>query len=567
MPTQEPVPPRSVRRRPGLYWVLLGSLIIACSQDPARVERTAPPRLAVLGIDGATWDVIDPMIARGEMPHLSRLLERGYRADLVVAPPLASPVVWTTLATGRMPRPHNILDHVYPYREGPKRSLHSSLRKVPALWNIASHFQRRVAIIGYFATHPPDLVAGVMISDRAAQGLPGSVVPPALEAEVLQEVKRLRDPEVRNLVLRRYLPWDYDHRARQRPEDPFHRVARVAKGRLDAHPLHDEFVQRQGLRHAVDRPDLLMIYLRMPDQASHATWVYFEPSAFDEQPEEFDRQLLAGAIPTAYRSFDEYIGRLIPLLGDDVNLVLLSDHGFGPATGDWRIRREELMSLSGNHRPDGIFLAAGPDIEPGRGAGLHYLDVAPTLLALARLPISEELPGRVAERVLRPDSRIRQTQEVLPHYDEISWQRLTLADPMPVGSEEAETLDGLAALGYIDRGVEVETGTEGLDLGFWQVEPRLRHNALVGEVMAHYLRGDLRSVHEVIAMVAEKEPDFVRHLPRLVRNNVERWQSSFEHPLIEPATRDAFARAYPGRFYEPKGTSGESSEASVGTTD
>ena len=148
-----------------------------------------PRPLVVFCVDGATWDVIDPMIDRGELPNFRKLVETGVRGDLVSIPPVASPLVWTTVATGRFARHHNILDHVFPYTPGAKRRVSSLQRRVPALWNIASHHSRSVAIVGYYATHPVEEVRGAMVSDRAGKGLAGGIYPAKLEAELLPELQ------------------------------------------------------------------------------------------------------------------------------------------------------------------------------------------------------------------------------------------------------------------------------------------------------------------------------------------------------------------------------------------
>jgi predicted AlkP superfamily phosphohydrolase/phosphomutase len=537
--------PLLIDRGTPLIFLCLAAL--GCAQETPPQEPPKPRPVVVVGIDGATWDLIDPMIERGELPHLAKLVRRGRRADLISLPPLSSPVVWTTFVTGRFPRHHNVLDHTFPYREGPKRKIQSTLRRVPALWNIASHYSRTVAMVGYFATHPPEAVDGVMISDRAAQGVPHSVFPPELETNLQGEVDRLKDPEVVRKIRRRYLPWDFDLGAIHRPQDPYHRVTKMAKGRLDFQPLFEDFVQRVSLQVADRKPDLFMVYLRMPDHASHSTWLYFDEAEFEKKPSPFDRELLENVIPEAYRSTDQFLGRLLAKVGEEVNIVLLSDHGFGPATGAWKINRKNLSALSGNHRPDGIFLAAGPDIEPGRTESISALDVAPTLLALLGLPVSKEMPGHVVEQAFRADFWREFPRQSVPSF-RMRWQTID-APETPSKQAEAATLETLEALGYLNQGTQVADTGDGTGLDFWAIEPHLRRNALIGEVLFHYLRGDLEAVEEVMLQVEEKDLKFSRHLPRLVRKNLVRWQLSFDFPLVDEETVQAFEANYPGHHF------------------
>ena len=67
-------------------------------------------KLLLLGIDGATWRVLDPLLQAGNLPNLKRLIARGASGVLRSFEYSASPVAWTTIATGKMPAKHNIKD-------------------------------------------------------------------------------------------------------------------------------------------------------------------------------------------------------------------------------------------------------------------------------------------------------------------------------------------------------------------------------------------------------------------------------------------------------------------------
>ncbi len=531
----------SLIRRAAVPLLLLAG---ACGgEEPPEASPARPRPLLVLGIDGATWDLIDPMIERGELPNLERLVERGARADLVSLPPLSSPPLWTTMATGRFPRHHNVHDHFYPYVPGAKRRVQSNERRVPALWNIASEAGRSVAVVGFYATHPPELVNGVMVSDQAPQGAPGSIYPDDVAVELQAEHDRLRDADEIRRLHRRYLPWPYDVAAGDRPQDPYHRVTRVVKGRIGKQLIREEFLRRAALDLAPRQLDLLMVYLRMPDHASHSTWLYFDESVFEEKPDPFDRELLKDVIPTAYRDSDAYLGQLLERLGKEINVVVLSDHGFGPAVGKWQRRqRREWRMLSGSHRPDGIFLAAGPDVRRGEVDGVSVMDVAPTLLALLGLPVSRELPGRVVSEILRPaflsDFPIRESAAYRTR-----WQRVVDAEAPPAGAA-AEDLEILAALGYVDAETPLASGDGGADLDFWSIEDRLRWSVMAGEVLFYFHRDDLAAIADVMALVEENDPVLRRRLPRAVKVYYRLWRDGFDFPVVSDATWRRFEASY-----------------------
>ncbi len=527
---------------------LLAAILGACGgAEVPEAEAPAAQRLRpllVLGIDGATWDLIDPMMERGELPNLERLVRRGVRGDLVSLPPLSSPPLWTTMATGRFPRQHNVHDHTFPFVPGPKRRVRSTERRVPALWNVASEAQRRVAVVGYFASHPPEVVNGVMVSDQAARGVAGGIYPQELAAELEAERERLEDEEVVRELRRRYLHWPYDISAIHRPEDPYHRVTEVVKGRIGKHLVWEEFLRRAALRLAPREFDLLMVYLRMPDHASHATWLYFDEAAFEEKPDPFDRDLLKEIIPTAYKDSDQYLGKLLERLGAETNVVIVSDHGFGPAAGKWKPKRNarEMWLLSGAHRPDGIFLAAGPDIRPGRVDGFTVMDVAPTLLALLGLPVSRELPGRVVTEVLRPEFLADFPVANAPSY-RMHWQSVDTGEA-PLAETEKADLKILASLGYVDAETPVVATGDAEDLDFWSIEARLRRTALTGEILFHLQRDDLQAVAEVMSQAAEKDPETRQRLPRTVEVYTRLWRDCFDFPVVSDATWRQFEATY-----------------------
>ena len=84
---------------------LLGS---GCEQAPKA------PKILIVGIDGADWRMVRPLIAAGELPHLQRLMDGGISGPLWSLKPIISPVIWTTIATGKGPDKHGVLDFTLP---------------------------------------------------------------------------------------------------------------------------------------------------------------------------------------------------------------------------------------------------------------------------------------------------------------------------------------------------------------------------------------------------------------------------------------------------------------------
>jgi len=271
--------------------------------------RGAAP-LLVIGLDGATLDLVLPWAAEGRLPALQALMARGATARLRSTMPAATFPAWTSLVTGVNPGRHGVLDFTErvpgTYRV---RFLNGSYRRVPALWTRLSAAGRRVAVLTVPATYPPEAVNGVMVSgfdSPLATAIDGSFVAP-----------RSFWPEIRRLVGR--LPfadfqemttgpgWHADARARLL--DGVERRATLA-----AHLLGRE------------RPDALMVVFGESDTVSHHFWRFHDPRSPRHVASEF-----GGAVREVYEALDAAVGRLVAAAPPDAAVAIVSDHGSGGA--------------------------------------------------------------------------------------------------------------------------------------------------------------------------------------------------------------------------------------------
>jgi predicted AlkP superfamily phosphohydrolase/phosphomutase len=176
------VPPRTLHTI-GLSILLSGVLLAAsaCSRDaaPERGERRiadlaelarAPrdpatkPRLLVIGIDGASWDYIDPLIAAGELPNLARLRREGASARLRSVPCHFTPPAWTTMFTGMLPPRTGVYSFgSWDPETRTFRTVSARDVAVPALWDVASAAGLRVASVGVPVTYPARAIHGVQV--------------------------------------------------------------------------------------------------------------------------------------------------------------------------------------------------------------------------------------------------------------------------------------------------------------------------------------------------------------------------------------------------------------------
>ena len=121
-------------------------------------------RLMILGIDGASWDVLNIMIDRAVMPNLKKLISGGVSGTLASTVPPYTPIAWSTFATGMNPGKHGVFDFVTSDEHGKTRFVDSSSIQAPTLWNIVNHFGRSAGVVHFPISYPVEQINGVMVS-------------------------------------------------------------------------------------------------------------------------------------------------------------------------------------------------------------------------------------------------------------------------------------------------------------------------------------------------------------------------------------------------------------------
>ncbi len=495
--------------------------------------------LVVIGVDGATWDVIDPMIANGELPNLASLKAQGAWGPLITVGPQVSPVVWTSFSTGQFGRIHGILDFVYPYQRGPKRPVQSTERQVPALWNLVSEAGGKVSVVGYFVTYPAEKINGVVVSYKSAQKQPDADYPADALAPIREQLDSIFGEEKKTLWSR-FLPWDFDPANPPGENEPAAEAFRMVSGRVERRILAAEYNRRASLYLAQSPHDLFICYFGLVDYASHSLWKFMDDSDFELKARPESKRLLGNVVQEAYRYMDEFIGELLARTPANANIVIISDHGFGSATGIFSVKAHNKDLLTGNHRPNGIFVAAGPDLQAGRVDGLTIIDVFPALAYLAGIAVADDLPGDLDLRLF--------TDKILtehpPSYTRTyvnTGSRMTNAAGASRAAQE-DNIKALQGLGYVGESFEFgDTATQTFD--FWASEQELLVRHLVGEVSFYLLKGDQETAAAILAE-ARSHDDI---LPPKILNRSQTSLQSIRDMIGQQAVPDsafAFIRSY-----------------------
>ncbi|MFP6610113.1 MAG: alkaline phosphatase family protein [Deltaproteobacteria bacterium] len=465
--------------------LLSATIYLAGPQAPG---KAAGRRVMVLGIDGGTWKVMEPMFERGELPVLHGLYKRGIHGVLRSRPPVLSPVVWTTIFTGHDKERHGVVNW---------KTSQSTHRRVRSLWQISSQAGLVTDVFNVPSTWPPEPVSGVMLSGFPLSGshvggntghvyesrqMQGRSLPP-----VYRDNRTVLTSAMGELALGAWSPWVA---ARLGSHPSYRGMVRIKRLGTDAFYLSPFYRVDPGLvvshpgdvteriavglagpyipegpgwsrwaepdtpkylyEHLVDvsriqtdavgmfvggRWDLLIYVNTLVDRVSHPYWAYMRPEDYEDLPPE-KAALYSEAVRDSYRETDRQLGRLLDQVQGEFYVVLASDHGFKSN----RNRNHQI----GTHDFDGIYLVAGPGLGKAagsRGGEVFIESIAPTVLHLLGLPVAKDMTGKVmpdlAAALGRPVAEI----------DSYESGGQDVGSTLPV---DAATWEQLRGLGYVE---------------------------------------------------------------------------------------------------------------------
>lgn len=399
--------------------------------------------MLLLGWDSADWKVIRPLMEAGRMPYLRGIVENGVSGNLASLEPMISPMLWTSIATGRLAETHGVFGftEVNPLT-GQAQPVLSSSRQCPALWNLLDAHGRHTHVLGWLATHGEVLAHGCVLSDlypkptahpgeRWPPPPAGAISPPELGPAF--SGLRVQPESIREDLLGMVCP-----RFREAEGEALLRLCR-----LRVHLAEALTLQAATLWILQNRPwDFIGLYLRALDDLSHL-FMACHPPAMDGTPT-VEREIFREVIDGIYVLFDGLLGRLLAFAPPETHVVIVSDHGFHPDHLRPRAVPDVPAGIGVWHRRQGIFAASGPKLGKGVSiAGAGLLDVAPTVLRLCDLPLARDWEGKVLLPALAEASALPR----IPSWGSVEVGR---EDRFLSPEQNARLLDQLAALGYIE---------------------------------------------------------------------------------------------------------------------
>ncbi len=404
------------------------------------------PKLLLVGWDSADWKVLYPLVDRGQMPMLRRVVESGVSGNLRTLEPVLSPMLWTSIATGKRAYDHGVLGFTEVDALSQRvQPVTASTRRCAALWNILAAQGLKCHVLGWFATHGEQIPGGGVVSNLfpAPTAKPGEEWPPAPRgtiwpegnAEVLNEL-RVSPEDIEGDTIGLFCP-----RWAEIDTTKDHRL-----NHLRIH-LAEAFSIQAAACWTLENTewDFTAVYFRAIDEIAHHFMPY-HPLKLDGVPQT-DFELYQEVINSTCRMHDLMLARLISLAGPDTHVMLVSDHGFHSDHLRPKFVPRVPAGITVWHRDHGIFAAAGPKFakdELVHGASL--LDIAPTVLQLFDLPIGRDMEGRVLADafVQMPDIKTVPTWEGPQTAHARASSRLSDA-------ENQALIEQFAALGYLEK--------------------------------------------------------------------------------------------------------------------
>jgi len=378
-------------------------------------------RVIVIGLDGATFDIIKPLVRQGRLPHVARLMERGAHGNLISTLPPITPTAWTTFMTGVNPGKHGLFDFLtirpgtYDFTPVP-----ANQHGCQTLWRLLSEAGKTVIALDVPFTYPPEPLNGYMIT---GYGTPRGediifTYPPKLRQELTEQCG---DCEVAS--------YPTEHSLRSK----YFRWWNDILDNRDAIAAY--------LLNKVEW-DLFMIVYGGTDNLQHALWHFLDPlqPAYHTATGSMYREKLFGY----YQRVDQSIGRLLAQTGEDVYVIIMSDHGFGSTrTGQYLTKL--LMD-------EGLLHFRSPRML----AGLGEKAVKRTLEMYHAVPLLSRIVRRLGPRQKLGLRRTMEQLALLPTAENTDWTR-TRAFPGGYGLQIYINEKGRYPQGIVEPGDQCET--------------------------------------------------------------------------------------------------------------
>ena len=264
-------------------------------------------KVMVIGLDGATFDLIKPWVEEGKLPTFKKLMDNGVHGNLRSTIPHCTIPAWPSFTTGCNPGKHSLYDFFKPKKNGYEWTVEvhpSQAVKQPTLWEILSHYNKKVAVINVPSTYPPTKINGHMITGMFTPPGAKYTYPSEFHTELVKKIGRY------NVF--------FSALSAKNPEILLEDLRQTLETRIKA----VEYLWKKK------KPDFLMVVDNGTDRAEHELWRFLDSSIPLYDPH--DVKTFGNPLLKYYQLVDKALQRIMNLLEEDVTLILMSDHGQGP---------------------------------------------------------------------------------------------------------------------------------------------------------------------------------------------------------------------------------------------
>lgn len=265
-------------------------------------------KVLVIGLDGATFDLIDPWIKEGKLPALEECLKEGTRSILLSTPLSNSAQAWSSFITGKNPGKHGIYDFFESRGDSyGVRFLNASFRKGKSLWRLMSDAGKKVGVMNVPMTYPAEAVNGVFLSGLDSPGIDSHFAYPR---DLMEEINQ----HVGGYILEPGI-WGFIRRGR--PDIALQKLIEMVR------------IRTATARYLMESKgwDLFMVVYTATDKVQHHFWKYIDPT----RPEYHANLACSNAILQVYQEVDKSI-RELKAAAEDASIIIMSDHGAGPSS-------------------------------------------------------------------------------------------------------------------------------------------------------------------------------------------------------------------------------------------
>jgi predicted AlkP superfamily phosphohydrolase/phosphomutase len=403
-------------------------------------------RVYLIGFDGASWNLMERPLREHKLPNFKKLIDTGTSGPLKSFVPTKSPILWTTIATGKVPKKHGVGSYTAEVN-GKVVPVSGMQRGVKAYWNILSDFGVKVGVVNWWVTWPPEKVNGFMVSDHYRSRVKGKEPNLTYPADLINELPGVP------MTMERYLE---DRKKFGLPTEL--RPPQASSKNIDelADTYKSYWAQDRAVRETCKRllnkkdVDVFGVVFRITDVSSHLFWTYLDMDFLTQMRKKEEEGTLtredihhiddefSKIIEPIYVYADRILKDFMKKADENTTFIIVSDHGF-------KFEEGRYGHSSMKQPPDGIIILNGPLFKKHhRIENATLLDITPTLLYMEGIPRGKDMDGTILMDAFVPDFVNSHHPQLIASHDSGMKKGKAMES-----EEDKEILEDFKSLGYI----------------------------------------------------------------------------------------------------------------------